>query len=711
MPDGPTPRIPAADAPPQGPWRVRSTAAALAPAAGLGLLSAWAGTFAGAASGGGAAATHALLLAAALAAFAAWRGPLALGRRGRFLLPALWLTAAASAWVSPVPRAGLAAAVLLPAFLLVPAAVARAWPDPQARRTGLAGLAAAVLGISLWALAAWLAGRTPRAAAPLGHHNLLAVWLLALLPPAVVPIRTPGPGRWLSAAAGGSGFAALAATGSLSALLGAAVAAGALLVGGGAGRGRRGEMPGDAARRRGARRRRPAVLAALLLGGVVLGALLALALPRLRAVLAGRDPSVGARAVYLEAGLAGAAERPVLGHGPGSTPWTVAEHLRPVPGVSPPREVVGDLHSAPVQLLYELGATGLLLALAAFGLFLFRRLRALPRAADPPLVGAALLGLAGSGAALLAQAPFAVPAVGAAVAVSAGAALAGEGVRWPRAGRRGLPALAALAYAAVAAAVLVPLDRAHLAWDRARRAPGRPEARLALADAIRLDPSFPLYRAALAATVLDDPRAGPAERRAAATEALEAAEGAFAVGPLWLLAGRLAVAADEPWAPIALERACTLDPLDAAAPFLLVVADPASPALPDRAGRALLAEPRLAAAAIWEGREEALTEAVRRVDAWPGIDPGWRETFRRRVHGWRTEVAGDLDELVVGVDLRGSESFSPVAFRRLPRPLEIGVVPIRVELARQIDLPPASALPTSSQAAFGDRGCLAGAPP
>jgi len=701
MPDGPPLRTPASGTPPARPAATALATAALAPAAGLGLLSAWAGTFAGGASGAGAAATHALLLAAALAAFPAWRDPLALGRRGRFLLPALWLTAAASAWVSPVPRAGLVAVVLLPAFLLVPAAVARAWADPRARRAGLAGLGAVVLGISVWALAGWLAGRTPRAASPLGHHNLLAVWLLALLPPAVVPIRAPGAGRWLAAAAGLCGFAALAGTGSLSALVGAAVAAGALRVGAGTGRSRRGGM---------ARPRRSGALAALLLGGVVLGAVLALALPRLRAILAGRDPSVGARAVYLEAGLAGAAERPVLGHGPGSTPWTIAEHLRPVPGINPPHEVVGDLHSAPVQLLYELGATGLLLALAVLGLFVVRRLRALPRAADPPLVGAALLGLAGSGAALLAQAPLAVPAVGAAVAVAAGAALAGEGAHWPRASRRGLPALAAIGYAAAAAAVLVPVDRAHLAWDRARLSSERTEGRRALAAAVHLDPSFPLYRAALASTVLDDPRAGPAGRRAAATEALRAAEGAF-VGPLWLLAGRLAIAADEPWAAIALERACTLDPLDAAAPFLLVAAEPASPALPDRAARALLAEPRLAAATRWEGREEELTEAVRRVRRWPGIDPGWRRTFGRRVHGWRTDVAADLDELVLGIDLRGSESFSPAAFRRLPRPLEIAVAPVRAELARQVEVPPATLLRTSSPAAFGDRGCLGGAVP
>lgn len=690
---------------PTGHRRPLGTAVALAPAAGLGLLSAWAGTFTGSASGAGAMTTQLMLLGAALAAFPAWRGPLALGRRGRFLLPALWLTAAASAWVSPVPRAGLAAVVLLPAFLLVPAAVARAWPDPSCRRLGLAGLGAVVLGISAWALADWLTGQTPRAASPLGHHNLLAVWLLALVPVTVVPIRAAGPGRWLAAAAGVSGFAALAGTGSLSALVGAAVAAGALLVaGGGIVRGaRRGRTPG--------RRRSRRVLVACLLGGVVLGALLALALPRVRGVLAGRDPSVGARAGYIRAGLAGVGERPVLGHGPGSTPWTIAEHLRPIPGINPPHEIVGDLHSAPVHLLYELGVTGLLVALAIAGLFMYRRIRALPRAADPPLVGAALLGLTASGAALLAQAPFAVPAVGVALVVAAGAALSGEGVRWPRASRRGLPALAALAYVVVAVWVLLPLDRAHLAWDRARAADTRAGERQALAAAVRLDPTFPLYRAALASTVLDIPRAGPAEQRAAAEEALEAAEGAFAVGPLWVVAGRLALMADEPWAAIALERACTLDPLDAAAPYLLVAAQPASPALPVRGARALLAEPRLAAATVWEGREDLLTDLVERASRWPGIDAGWRRTFRRRIEVWRTDVPGDLDELVLGADGAGNESFSLAAFRRLPRPFEIAALEVRVELARQIDLPPATTLRTSSASAFGDRGCLGDAVP
>ena len=81
----------------------------------------------------------------------------------------------------------------------------------------------------------------------------------------------------------------------------------------------------------------------------------------------------------------------MLGWGPGSASWTTAEHLRPIPGLHPPDQVVADLHSLPLQLGYELGWSGLLLTGGLALVFLRRRGAA---AADPRLRRFALLGLA-----------------------------------------------------------------------------------------------------------------------------------------------------------------------------------------------------------------------------------------------------------------------------------------------------------------------------
>ena len=483
---------------------------ALAPSVALAVVGGWAGTFEGGAAASGAATLHAVLLIAALAVAGSWRDPLLLGRRGRFLPAALWVLVAASCWASPVSRAGWVAVATLPAWLLLPAAVARAWGGLRRRRLGLAAVAAVVLAVSLVALGGLLWRGDARAAAPLGHHNLLAVWLLAVLPLAVLPWRRGGWPRLLAAAAGAAGLAALLASRSLSGAAGlVAVAVLAALA--------------ALTRRDGANRRRAAALAlvALLAAVAVVGD----SAPRLLRLASGHDPSLAARRTYWAAGLAALPERPFVGHGPGSTPWTVADWLRPVPGVNPPGEVVGDLHSLPLQLLFELGGTGVLLAAAMVLLFAWRRLVARPGAEDPALVAAGLLGLAGAAVACLSVAPLAVPAVPLALALAAGAALAGEGgtegagvaggdTALAALSRRALPSagmLPMVVYVLVAGPILGRLDLAHWHYDRSIVAgsissgsiggggstAGGPAAR-ELAAAVRLDPAFPLYRTHLA---------------------------------------------------------------------------------------------------------------------------------------------------------------------------------------------------------------------
>lgn len=670
-------------------WRRPATA--LLPAAGLAVIGGWAGTMAGGATAAGAAAVEALALAGAAAATSAWRDPLRLGRRGRLLVWALLLLAAASVWASPVPRAGRLALTLLPAFLLLPAAVARAWDGAAGRRWGPRGVAAVVLATAAWALAGRLAG-DPRAAAPLGHHLLLAVWLLALLPVAALPLRAGRSGdRLLGAAAVAAGVTALVFGGSLAAAAGLGLEA--VLVAAVAVR--------AAAAWPAARRRRLLVLLGLGLALVALGGLLRAA-PRLWPTAGGADPSFAARGVYAAAAWRGAAARPALGWGPGSTAWTLAEHLRPVPGVDPPGEVVAEVHSLPLAIAYELGLPGALLAAALAALF-FRRRRAaaVPAAAggaDPLLVSAGLAGLAGAGVALLATAWLAVAALPAALAVAAGAALAGEGgVRRRRGGWGGA------LYAAVAAISLLSPLRAQLHYDRAVAADEVVEQRRQIDAAVRLDPGFPLYRAWQAWAAA----AAGGDPVAVAEAELAAAQQAPGVAALWLAAGVDGAAAGTPWAAEALGRACRLDPLGALAPFHLAVLeadrDPAAAAI--AGGRALLAEPRLAAATYWEGREELLAAVLGQVSVWPGIDAGWRQALVAAVGGWDTAVPGSRVRLALRVDPGGGESLLLRSFRRRPRAFFLAPVELRRELAAQLTLPPASTLPQSAPGAFGERGC------
>ncbi len=762
--------------------------AALAPAAALAVFGLWAGTVAGGATAAGAAAGHLLLLVAALVGAASWRDPLELGRAGRLLPWALWLLTAASAWASPVPRAGRVAVALLPAFLLLPAAVARAWRGSAGRRWGAPGISAVVAASALWALGGRFLGGDPRAAAPLGHHLLLAVWLLALLPVAVLPAaRERGWRRWLGAAAAAAGAAALAATGSLAGWAGLALEAGLAAwvlgrrvggtraggerdrhrageerrhppqvpAGGGEGGGadRAGDgrchrvPPGCGGRpvdglpsRSGPAPRRGLGVAAAVLAVVAIAVLAAVAAPRLQRIATGADPSASARAVYARAALAGAMERPALGWGPGAAAWTAAEHVRPVPGVNPPGEVVAELHSLPLQVAYELGWSGLLLAVTLAGLFARRRATAsappasadgaLPRQADPGLTAAGLIGLAGAAVALLATGWLAVTALPAALAIAAGAALAGAprsrlGAETAGALRAGCHAFApsglrvagappgprarglrctwpVLLYAVAAAAVLAPLDLAQLAYDRAVAAGSPEDARVQLDRAVRLDPSFPLYRAWRAWE-----REGIAPPAAVAAEARAAAEGARGLAGLWLAAGVYGADAGAPWAAAALDRACDLDPLGALAPFHRMAIAPATLAAPAAGGRALLAAPQLAAATFWESHPALLEAALAEALAWEGIDPGWREALIAEVRGLGP-AAGETARLALRVDPGGAESLLLRAFRRRSRSFLLAPVEVRREAAERLALPPAAELPTSRPAAFAGPGC--GAP-
>ncbi|HSM50861.1 MAG TPA: O-antigen ligase family protein, partial [Thermoanaerobaculia bacterium] len=479
------------------------------------------------------------LLGSALAGGSGMGDPWRLGRRWGWLPWSLVALAAASWAASPGPRAGAGALLLLPAFVLLPGAVARALAGPRLERGALA-LVFGGAAVALVALAdpSLLAGG--RAARPLGHHQLLAAWLVAFYPLPLMLLARRGAQRALGLAGAVAIGAAILASRSLLGL--SAFALQALLA------------------HRGTRRAWRLVLGVALLAA-------ALAVPRVERVMRGEDPSAQARLDYLAAGARGVAERPWLGWGPGATPWTVARLLAPGPGRRPAGEQVGDLHSLPAARAYELGLPGALLAAGAVAAFAAARLRERRRARDRRLLDGALLGLAGLGLVLLGNASLAIVALPVAAAVLAGLALAAggeDGAQVPanRASRWG--SRLAIAYAVIAAALLVPLARAHLAYDRARESPDPELARREMGRALQADPAFPLYRA----------RRAWLEGTEGAEAARIAAEEGEAVAPLWLAAGVLAREAGLEWAGEALARACRLDPLGATAPFQLLLLDP-----------------------------------------------------------------------------------------------------------------------------------------
>lgn len=662
----------------------------LLPALLLACFAFWCGTFPGGAAFPAGPAGQGLVLAAALLGAAGWRDPLGLGRAGRWLVLALLAAVALSLWTSPVARAGRVGLCLLPAFLLLAPFVARCWSTARRREIGLAAWSAVVAATAVWAIVEQMRQGTSRTAMPLGHHNLLAAFLVITLPLVVPALRRRGISRWLAVLALVAGVLALVETRSF--LGGAALAVLALA---------------GAARFERARH--------LVLGLALLG--LALLVPRATAIVRGEDSSASARQVYLRAGWDGMRERPIVGWGPGSTPWTLALHLRPLPGVNPPGEVVGEMHSLPLALGYELGFPGLALAAGVFVLFCLRRWRARAASVDRALVEAGLAGVAGLLLTGLGGAQLSVTALPLAAMLAAGAALAGAGQadsepapspaeprRWWRSGE----ALPVWLYAGAAVLVLLPLARAQALYERAASLRVRTQAAPLMARALALDPQFPLYGARWAWSA----EAPLGERAEAALAAARAAQG---VSALWLRGGALALESGRAdLAREALQHALALDPLSGFAPFQLAALGGATDSRFDEAdcaARAMLAEPRAAAASSWRGRDRLRSQALARLERWPGVDAGWRvELLKQAGQATPTVSASDappVDEvdLAAQIDTTPALAVSLHLFRRTPWPAD--VARIRVERAgvRRMRLPSAAAIEDSSPLAFPSDRC------
>lgn len=638
------------------------------PAVLLLLFAGWSGTFAAGAQGWWALLGHLALLAFVGTWGRIWPDPLRLGPAGNLLLLAFGVTAVASLASSPVARAGWLGVLLLPAFLLVPSAVAACWRTAEDRRAGLCSIALGVAIVAGWALVEQWRLATPGASLPLGHHNLLAAWLLTLVPLAAVPWRDGRAGKLLASCAVGLSLVALVSTRSL----GAAVAVA-------------GVAAMAASRHRLGRR-------ALVVAGVLLLPLV----PRVLRVIGGGDVSTSARWSYLEAGWRGLARRPISGWGPGSASWTVGEHLRPVPGVHPPDQVVADFHCWPLELAYELGGVGVVLAL---GLVLVFLLRPVVEVVDPTLRRASLTALAALALMSFTGLRMAVTALPLAALVAVGGVLSSEtpSSRPPERGRR--PAVAtALAVLALATGVL-PIDVAHLAYDRALSAEEASRARQELRVAAELDPAFPLYRARLAWADADVAPGDPE----AARRALEAARAAGGLAPLWLAAGILGQEAEEPWSREALLRACELSPLGAIAPYRLALSTAPRRRRAAWLARALLAEPRILASVALGDERSLMLQAIELAGRVPGIEAGWPEALEAQYLG--LDLGGPARQLALGMDGTASTSISLHAFRRWPWPAHLARIDVAAVGLEELDLAPAARLTSTDPAVFATPGC------
>lgn len=267
--------------------------------------------------------------------------------------------------------------------------------------------AAAMIGLAGYAL-----GWTPRVAAPLGHHNYMAGFLLLHLP-LVLEAAAVRAAWYLSAALIAVG---IIFTGSLAAIV-------VLTLYG-------------VRRLATAFRRRQLAAAVIVL--VILG--VGAAAVRTRAVaifVQQRDPSLSFenRLRYIRTGLTLLAEKPLAGWGVASVPLVSAPYRPQVPGVMPAGEALRQLHNTPINLLAETGTLG---ALAAALLFVIV-LRGARRAAAVAIAAYAIYSIS--------DYQLDVPAILLPVAVISALALGQEkeAAEFTPAGRRiGLAALAGL---------------------------------------------------------------------------------------------------------------------------------------------------------------------------------------------------------------------------------------------------------------------------
>lgn len=635
---------------------------------------------------------HLLLIAVVVLLPGSWRDPLSLGNRAR------WLLLAATIWIvvgvlwSPVRRAGWLAMWLWPAFLMLPASVARCWDSPLRRRLGLQSVAVVMLSVGAVSLWFWVQGESARAALPLGHHNLLAIWLLTLLP-LLFPLFLTWDKSILSLAGlvVGLSLVAIIASGSLAAMTAMGVLLLVFLI--------------QVALTQEKRLSKKLVLL-LCIAGISLLAVGISQSERFQALWAGNDSSLLARASIWQGAWQGSLERP-WGWGVGASAWTLSRFVPPSPGVLPAGEVIADIHNLPLTILYETGWPGLLLAVSLLVILCHRLIHHPGPGKSRRRAG--LFSLLGFGVASLGGVTLSVLAIPIALAIAVGSALPPptrprsfeeRPSRWPH-----------LCVGLLILCMIVPLDVAAIRYSQAIEQDAIAEQRSAVQAALDLDATFPLYTAQL--SLLDEMLAAETNETLSSevrARSWKATQGAPSVGPLWLLAGISGQDGGEPWSRDALLQTCAVDPLSAMAPFLLAVGEPLEDQSVEWAARALLAEPRLLAALEWRQRPETLSKAVDLLADHPDIDAGWRQrlvdSYDRLLHESSEELI-DVRQLALSMDSEASTSMSLHAFRRPPWPTVLVAVEVDGSVLRWLDLVSLSGLRETDPRLFSD-GCSLG---
>jgi hypothetical protein len=133
--------------------------------------------------------------------------------------------------------------------------------------------------------------------------------------------------------------------------------------------------------------------------------------------------------------------------------------------------------------------------------------------------------------------------------------------------------------------------------------------------------------------------------------------------------------------------------------------------------RALIAEPRLAAAVDWRGRDALFQGAIEEIRDWPGIPPHWT---RRAVAAFAAlPPPRDSDPLsfVLELDGEAQTSLSLFVFRRLPWPTALGSIDLDRERLGRVSIGSAArqlagsaGIAGAAPSAFPKNGCGRGQP-
>ena len=177
-----------------------------------------------------------------------------------------------------------------------------------------------------------------------------------------------------------------------------------------------------------------------------------------------------------------------------------------------------------------------------------------------------------------------------------------------------------------------------------------------------------------------------------------------------MIAGILGYTAQRPWAGDALDRACRLDPFNPIPPFYQMLNNPGGPDAAAYGAHALLAEPRLAAAIFWPRHPALLARALKTVEAWPGVDAGWKQSLLAAVPAAVAAPSPGsppepVEWLPLAIDTAQAETLSLPVFRRRQWPARWGLIQVRSDSLARLDLPPAAAAPATSALAFAAVPC------